>query len=212
MTISNKTAAAFVLTDAELAKASAAAAKAAQSVADASVKGDAAFTALADTLRSLSGSVESAAGTQWGSISRAFKDAYAARVAAKKGGEPNAYANAADVAWARGVKALDLTKPQTVAQRQAAEKKQAQRQADKADKGKPAADAKNPADGATPAGEPVTLSGTEYHLLRLIRAGQFAAAQTLVAELAKAPKPAAPAPAAKPAKTAKAKQPEAAPF
>lgn len=166
-----------------------------------------------DALRPLSGASTSEAVKAWAEVSAAFKAAYVAR-AESKGSETEQAKKAADQAWSRLTRGADLERPQTPEQKRAAELKRAQRQADKADKGQaPTAEEKAAKDLAE---KEIVLSRAEFHLLALVRAGNYAAAATWVHEMAtakpteavKAPK----TPAVPKTRKAAAPQAEAAPM
>lgn len=218
----------FTLTEAALTAALAAAKKCAHGMADAETKAAGIFGAMVDTLTALSGSQEKTAVTQWGDISRAFKDAYAARLASKGVGTEESREAAANTAWSRAVKTAGLSKPQTPEMAKAAAEKATQRKAAAAQSAKTAAP--NAANIPAPSAKlpPVDIEANIAHIAGLIRAGKFAAAQTMLADLAnmvgketavKAPAaPAAPKSKAKPTGAApataksKAKPTEAAPL
>ena len=166
-----------------------------------------------EALRPLSGASTSEAVKAWAEVAGAFKAAYVARAEAK-GSEVEQAKKAADQAWSRLTRGADLERPQTPEQKRAAELKRAQRQAEAADKGKPATPAEKAAKDL--AQKDIVLSPAEFHLLALVRSGSFAAASTMLADMARASAQAKPAEAVKAPKApavpkgrAKAKAPEA---
>lgn len=166
-----------------------------------------------DALRPLSGASTSEAVKAWAEVAGAFKAAYVARAEAK-GSETEQAKKAADQAWSRLTRGAGLERPQTPEQKRAAELKRAQRQAEAADKGKPATPAEKAAKDL--AQKDIVLSPAEFHLLTLVRSGSFAAASTMLADMARASAQAKPAEAVKAPKApavpkgrAKAKAPEA---
>lgn len=136
-----------------------------------------------EALRPLSGASTSEAVKAWGEVSGAFKAAYVAR-AEVKGSEAEQAKKAADQAWSRLTRGADLERPQTPEQKRAAELKRAQRAAESADKGKPATPAEKAAKDL--AQKDIVLSPAEFHLLALVRSGSFAAASTMLADMARA--------------------------
>lgn len=170
-----------------------------------------------EALRPLSGASTSEAVKAWAEVAGAFKAAYVARAEAK-GSETEQAKKAADQAWSRLTRGADLERPQTPEQKRAADLKRAQRQADTADKGKPIAPVEKAAKDL--AQKDIVLSPAEFHLLALVRSGSFAAASTMLADMARASTQGKAAEAVKAPKTpsvpkggkAKAAQPEAAPF
>lgn len=168
-------------------------------------------------LRPLSGASTSEAVKAWADVAGAFKAAYVARAEAK-GSEAEQAKKAADQAWSRLTRGAELERPQTPEQKRAAELKRAQRAADSADKTKPTTPAEKAAKDL--AQKDIVLSPAEFHLLALVRSGSFAAASTMLADMARAsaqtkPAEAVAAPKApavpKSGKAKPAKQAEAAP-
>lgn len=145
-------------------------------------------------LRPLSGASTSEAVKAWAEVSGAFKAAYVARAEAK-GSEAEQAKKAADQAWSRLTRGAGLERPQTPEQKRAAELKRAQRAAEAADKGKPATPAEKAAKDL--AQNDLVLSSEEFHLLVLVRSGSFAAASTMLADMARASAQAKPAEAVK---------------
>lgn len=176
----------FVLSDAAFSVAQSDAAKVARTMADADVKASQTFDALLSVLLPLSGSQSAEAVTQWGTISRAFKDAYAARLVAKTGKSLEDCTPSADKAWSRAVTAAGLAKPQTQAMAQAAAAKAAQRKAESS--AKASAKAAPAGTSAVPLPSQPTpaldLEGNISHIANLIRKGDFAAAQSMLITLA----------------------------
>lgn len=166
---------------------SALASAAARHVFDADAKHAAAMqkavAEVAEALRPLSGASTSDAVKAWAEVSTAFKAAYVARAEAK-GSEADQAKKAADQAWSRLTRGANLERPQTPEQKRAAEVKRAQRQAEAADKGKPATPAEKAAKDL--AQNDIVLSPAEFHLLALVRSGSFAAASTMLADMARA--------------------------
>ena len=198
---------------------SAIASAAGRHVFDADAKHAAAMQkALADmveALRPLSGASTSEAVKAWADVAGAFKAAYVARAEAK-GSEAEQAKKAADQAWSRLTRGADLERPQTPEQKRAAEIKRAQRAADSTDKSKPATPTEKAAKDL--AQKDIVLSPAEFHLLALVRSGSFAAASTMLADMARASAQTKPAEAVKAPKApavpkgrakAKAKAPEA---
>lgn len=147
-----------------------------------------------EALRPLSGASTSEAVKAWAEVAGAFKAAYVARAEAK-GSETEQAKKAADQAWSRLTRGADLERPQTPEQKRAAELKRAQRQAEAADKGKPAAPVEKAAKDL--AQKDIVLSPAEFHLLTLVRSGSFAAASTMLADMARASAQAKPTEAVK---------------
>lgn len=193
-----------------LAAVSALAAAAARHVFDADAKHAAAMQKavadVVDALRPLSGASTQEAVSAWSDVAQAFKAAYVARAEVK--GSTDAK-GAADQAWSRMVRAAGLERPQTPEQKRAAEKKKAQREADRADKGAaPTVEEKAAKDLAA---HEIVLTAAEFHLLALIRAGKFAAATTMLASMATTKPEAIKAPAAPAVPKTKAPKTKAAP-
>ena len=145
-----------------------------------------------EALRPLSGASTSEAVKAWAEVAGAFKAAYVARAEAK-GSEAEQAKKAADQAWSRLTRGADLERPQTPEQKRAAELKRAQRAAelkrarraaDSADKSKPATPVEKAAKDL--AQKDIVLSPAEFHLLSLVRSGSFAAASTMLADMARA--------------------------
>ena len=136
-----------------------------------------------EALRPLSGASTSEAVKAWAEVAGAFKAAYVARAEAK-GSEAEQAKKAADQAWSRLTRGADLERPQTPEQKRAAELKRAQRAADSADKTKPTTPVEKAAKDL--AQKDIVLSPAEFHLLSLVRSGSFAAASTMLADMARA--------------------------
>lgn len=136
-----------------------------------------------DALRPLSGASTSEAVKAWAEVAGAFKAAYVAR-AEVKGSETEQAKKAADQAWSRLTRGADLERPQTPEQKRAAEIKRAQRAAEAADKSKPTTPTEKAAKDL--AQKDIVLSPAEFHLLALVRSGSFAAASTMLADMARA--------------------------